>query len=221
MTFCSDVDLLHWEPRLFVDASAAAQLLLNGNGSISGTTFTLSVGSFASNKIEADQVLVLTGWASGSYPIVSVDSDTTLTFSVLYDGLYPDDGSSPVAIPIASSGSLGFFIRTFWPQRRIASDLLRHAAGFGPTVDPALANQTILNPQVLRRACALGTLQMIYSALAATIPSANVTPYSARADIYATLFRQAMRSAQVEVDLNGDGTADEVRPLSLLRFVRV
>jgi hypothetical protein len=220
MTFCSDVDLLHWEPHLFVDAAAAAQVLMSGTGNLAGTAFTIASGSLASNHIEVDQVIVLSGSVAGSFPIVTIGSTTTLALSVLYDGLYPDDGSPAVATPVDSASGLGFSIATFWPQRRVASDLLRHAAGFGPTVDPTLASQTILNPQVLRRACALGTLQMIYNALAATIPSVNVTPYSARSDVYANLFRQAMRSAKVEVDLNGDGVVDEVRPLSLLRFVR-
>jgi hypothetical protein len=222
MTFCNDVDLLHWEPNLFVDAAAAAQKKLSGTGNLVGTTFTISAGSLASSHVAEEDVIVLSGATAGTFPIVSVESTTVLTLSVLYDGLYPEDGSDPQPIAVgANANGLDYAVRTFWAQRKVVSDLLRHAAGLGLTSDDEAADAEILNPDVLRRACALGTLQMIYNALAATIPADTVTPYNARAQTYAKLYRQAIGAAKVEVDLDGDGKADEVRALNVVRFIRV
>ena len=110
-------------------------------------------------------------------------------------------------------------LRSFAAQRKVASDLLLEAAGLGATAQARVA--TILNPNVLRRACVLGTLQMIYSALAAVIPSDGEKDLVARAALCAKLYRQAIGAAKVEVDLDGDGKADEVRTLSIAKLVRV
>src|SRR5439155_9078338 len=111
-----------------------------------------------------DQVIVLTGATSGCYLIVSVNSATQLTLSTLYDGLFPTSGA-PVPSPVGTANGLSFVVRTFWPQRRVMSELLLQAAGLDPTDDDAVG--TIVNPSALKRPCALGTLHMIYSALAA------------------------------------------------------
>ncbi|MBC8107529.1 MAG: hypothetical protein H7Z14_13130, partial [Anaerolineae bacterium] len=79
------------------------------------------------------------------------------------------------------------------------------------------ASATILNPEVLSRACALGTLQMIYSALAAAAEDARAAN---RAALYERLYRRALRGAIVSVDLDGDGRADAHRMLNVLNFQR-
>jgi hypothetical protein len=218
MLFCNDVDLLHWEPAVFLDAAVTGQLLLSGLGNLAGTSFTATSGSFATNHVVEGNVLLVSGTIAGTYPIVAVNSATNLTISVLYDGLYPDSGPA-VPTPTVTLSGLSYAVRTFGAQRKVASDLLLGAAGLGATAQASEA--TILNPNVLRRACVLGTLQMIYNAMAAAIPGADVATYLARSQTYARLYREAMRSAKVEVDLDGDGIVDEVRELSVLRFVRV
>src|SRR5688500_17432910 len=102
MNFCNDTDLLHWEPSIFKDAALASQTLISGTGDLSGTTFTLdSAGSLVTSHVAGGNVVVLTGTNLGSYPIVSVNSATQLTLSVLYDGLYPI-GGAPVPSPVGS-----------------------------------------------------------------------------------------------------------------------
>src|SRR2546430_2194433 len=151
-TFCTDVDLLQWEPNVLREATFASQTLLSGTGELSGTTFTIVAGSLEDAVITADHVIVLGGDVNGCFPIVSVDSSTALTLTVLYDDF--DSADSPVPrAPSPVSGSIPFAIRTFWPQRAIVSEILRQAAGTG----------TIVNGKSLRRPCVLGTLQMIYS----------------------------------------------------------
>jgi len=217
MIFCTDTDLLHWEPNLLRDAAFASQTLMAGTGDLTGTTFTVdSAGSLLASHVAPQQVIVLSGATSGSYPIVSVDSATQLTISALHDGLFPVGGGS-TASPVATAIDLGFAIRTFWPQRRVVSDLLLAAAGLDPTrpdVDDVVTNASALN-----RPAVLGTLQMIYSALAAVVASPEAL--ATRADLYERLYRRALRSTVVELDLNGDGAADASRALNVLQFQRV
>ena len=215
MTFCSDIDLLHWEPNILKDAAFASQTLLSGTGDLSDTTFTLASGSLTAAHVASDQAVVLSGSLEGTFPIVTIDSATQLTLSALYDGLYPTTGD-PVASPVASASGLNFVIRTFWPQRRVMSELLLQAAGVDPTDDAA---ETILNPQSLKRACVLGTLHMIYSALAAA--ASDPAHLNTRTDLYERLYRRALRSATVEIDSDGDGKANVARALNVLRLQRI
>jgi hypothetical protein len=209
--YCTDTDLLHWEPNIFRDALFASQLLLSGTGNLAGTMFTLASGSLSSAHVAPDEVIVLGGALAGSFPIVSIDSATQLTLSVLYDGLFPD-AASAVASPVGTAADLSFAIRTFWPQRRVVSDLISRAAGIEP---PAV----IVNAQSLRRPCALGTLQMIYNALAAA--SATPEPLSMRADLYERLYRRALSRCRIELDTNGDGKVDQVKILNVLGLAKI
>jgi hypothetical protein len=215
-TFATDIDLLHWEPSLPRDAAFASQTLLAGTGDLAGTTFTLdSAGSFIASHVEADQVIVLTGGTSGCYPIVSVNSATQLTISTLFDGLYPLSGN-PTPSPVGTAVDLAFVVRTFWPQRRVVTELLLQAAGLDPVLDSV---SRVMNPRALTKPCALGSLHMIYSALAAAAEEPGV--FNARAELYERLYRRALRGAHVELDLDGDGAADVSRPLNVLHMQRV
>ncbi|MBC8106944.1 MAG: hypothetical protein H7Z14_10170 [Anaerolineae bacterium] len=205
--FCTDVDLLNWEPNIFRDAPFASQTLLAGTGTLSGTEFTIGTGSFEDAGIDANHVIVLGGDADGCFPIASVDATQAITVRVMNEG---PENRAPNA-----TGSLPFVVRTFWPQRMIVSELIAQAAGVGASTDNASA--TILNPEVLSRACALGTLQMIYSALAA---AAEVAGGGNRAALSARFSRRGWRGARAAVDLAGDGRADAHRMLNVLNFQR-
>jgi hypothetical protein len=216
MTFATDIDILHWEPNLFRDAAFASQTLVSGTGDLVGTTFTASDATLLISHVTPDQIIVLSGGTEGSYPIVSVDSATQLTISVLYDGLFPLGGDPAVTSPPGTASGLNFVIRTFWPQRRIVSELMIAAAGLDPA-DAASADK-IIRPGSLKRACALGTLHLIYSALAAVATEpANLI---GRSNFYGRLYRRALGATRVELDLNGDGEADTVRTLGVLDLQR-
>lgn len=219
MPFCTDTDLLYWEPGLFRDAgtSAAGQALLSGLASVSGTAATVIGLSLAAAGVRPLGVIQFSGTTvSGSFPIVSIDSDADLTMSVLYDGLFPAGGSAGTPAHVGAAANQAFAIRTFFPQRRVATQMLLQAAG----VDPAAADaeSRVVNADALRRPCVLGALQMIYNAVAASATDPAVP--AARADLYERLYRRAMRSVRVEVDTDGDGVADVVRSLNGVRLVR-
>ena len=59
---------------------------------------------------------------------------------------------------------------------------------------------------------------MIYSALAAATGAPD--EYAVRAELYQQLYRRALRSTNVEIDLNNDGVADERRQLNVLQLAR-
>ena len=215
-TFCTDIDLLHWEPSICRDAAFASQTLISGTGDLAGSTFTIASGSFLAAHVAQNQVIVLTGATAGCYPIVSVDGATELTLSVLYDALFPLSGD-PVPSPPGTATGLAFAIRTFWPQRRIVSELLLQAAGLDPS-DPDLELK-IINPAALQRACTLGSLHLVYSAVAAA--AEDPEPYDLRTALYERLYRGALRSAAVKLDLDLDGRLDVVRRLNVLDLQRV
>ena|SRR5688572_1710776 len=217
LTFCNDIDLLHWEPNILRDAAFASQTLISGTGNLAGSTFTVASGSFTAAHVTSDQVIVLTGATAGCYPIVSVDGAAQLTLSVLYDGLFPTSGDPATPSPPGTATGLTFAVRTFWPQRRIVSELLLQAAGIDPS-DPD-AEQKILNPDALKRPCTLGTLHLIHSALAAAAEEpANLM---IRVDLYEKLYRRALRSVTAKLDLNLDGRLDALRRLNVMDLERV
>lgn len=219
MTFCNDTDLLYWEPDVARDAAFASQTLATGTGDLAGTAFTRTAGaSFLTQQVAPGQVLVLSGTAVGCYVITDVPNSTQLAISVLHNEMFPTTGSpaSPVGASADATGAT-YAIRTFWAQRQVVSELLMQAVGLVPgTLDSEAS--VILNPESLRRACALGTLQMIYSAVAAA--ASDPAKFSLRADLYERLYRRALIRAQVDLDFNGDGRVDVRRSPGLVRMVR-
>ena len=216
LTFCNDIHLLHWEPNILRDAAFASQTLISGTGNLAGSAFTIATGSFLAAHVAQDQVIVLTGATAGCYPIVSVDGATQLTLSVLYDALFPISGD-PTPSPPGTANGLTFAIRTFWPQRRIVSELLLQAAGLDPS-DPDVELK-IMNPDALRRACTLGALHQIYSAVAAA--AEDPEPFNFRTNLYEKLYRRALRTAAIKLDLDLDGRLDVLRRLNVLDLQRV
>lgn len=212
--FCTDIDLIHWEPNICRDAAFASQTLITGTADLSGTTLTIASGSFIDRHVEPNQVIVLSGSISGSFPILTINSATDLTISILYDGLFSGE---PTASAVGAATGLTFAIRTFWPQRQMVTEILTQAVGIIPD-DPRTANATILNPEALRRPCIFGTLQLIYSALSAVADAPK--EYAVRATVYQRLCQRAMRLTQVDLDLNGDGQADHTRQLNSIELVR-
>jgi hypothetical protein len=61
-------------------------------------------------------------------------------------------------------------------------------------------------------------MQIIYTALAGS--AGDPANLLARVELYARLYRQAIRSVTVGLDLDGDGAADARRPLGVLTMKR-
>ena len=210
MTYATDTDLLHWEPSIFKDATIPSQTLLAGNGDLSGTSFTISSGSFVTAGVEPGHVITIAGTINGSFPVIAVYSATSLTLSVLYDRLTPDEGAVD-ARPIGTASNVPFTIKTCKPQISLVGELLQQMIDVSHPV-------MILNPQVLRRPAVLGTLQLLYAASAAVVT--DEPQLSIRAEMYERSYRRALRGAKIEIDLNADGKRDVVRCPAFPRFHR-
>lgn len=87
----------------------------------------------------------------------------------------------------------------------------------GSLVD-APADAAIINLEALRRPCVLGTLHLIYSALAAA--AEEPAQLIVRAELYERLYRRSLEQAVLQLDLNADGRADTIRRLNIVNLVR-
>lgn len=210
--FCTDIDLLRWEPNIASEAAFSTQTLLIATGTLSGTTLTLSSGSFTQSQVRPGFVACLSGGIAGCFPIISIESATTCTLSVMYDGL---DATPAELVSPGTAVDLGLIVRSFYPQRRIISDLLSRMAG----VEPA-GSEVILNADEFRRPCVLGTLHMIYSAMA-TVSAESRSELLVRAELYEQLYRKSLRGLVAEIDSDNDGEPNRRQPLRAVRFDRV
>lgn len=217
MMFCQDSDLLYWDVSIF-GYSNVSQLVAGSSGTLAGTTISVTGIDLTTLDVLPGQVASLTGAVTGTFPILAVTSNT-LTISVLSAGLEPDDGSIGHAVNPVISGAIAFNIRTYWPQRRIVSDLLLSAAGIIPSLSTGKV-PALLNPQDFKRAAVLGSMHLIYNSLAASYAGGSPANWEERAGIYGTLFSQAMRSIRAELDWTGDGNVDQVRYLGEIALRR-
>ncbi len=209
---CTDIDLLRWEPQIAAEAAFSTQTLFNGTGSVSGTTLTLASGSLSTARVRAGFIACLSGPIVGCFPIVSVDSATTCTLSVIYDGL---DEAPPLPVSPGAGTDLAVAVRSFFPQRKIVSDLLSRMAG----VEPGGSSE-ILNVEAFRKPCVLGTLHMIYSAMS-TASFENRADLIIRAELYERLYRKSLRGVIAEIDTDGDGIVNCTRHLRVIHFARI
>ena len=218
MLFCNDVDLLHWEPAILKDAAFASQVIASGTGDMAANVFTATTGpDFTTQSVEPGQVLVLAGAIAGCFPVTEVLGAAQLRVSPLYAELFPEDGAPPASLVVGAATGLTYAVRSFWAQRKVVSDLLAQSVGIVPgTRDET--DLAILNPTALRNACVLGTLQMIYGAIAAAAP--EPAHFGVRAELYERLYRRALRQAQVDLDTDGDGRPNVRRSPGVITLTR-
>src|SRR5690606_24802785 len=126
--FSTDADLLLWEPNLLSEAAFISQSLISGTADLAATTLTIAAGNLLTSHAQADQVVVPGGALRRRHPIVSVASATTLTLSIVYEGVW-HDAQTKTPSRVGSAVGLSFAIRTFYPQRRLVADLLRRSVG--------------------------------------------------------------------------------------------
>ncbi|MHC4981545.1 MAG: hypothetical protein ACYTF6_00040 [Planctomycetota bacterium] len=214
--FCKDRDLQAVEPAIFLTSGFPCQELITGtDGVFSGTTFTSASSDFQAAGIVGGMVLCTysTTPAEGSaFEIVSVDSATTLTVSVLR----ADPTADPVAPPAGSD--LSFFIRTFAPQISGVSATLAEKMRLISEVS-GIAQADFADSAQLARTCAYGTLASVFVARAE-----NATPSDAnwiKAEHYRNEFLRHQLQLRLVVDSDGDGQAEASRTLGNVTLRRV
>ena len=214
--FSTDTDILKYEPGLFGELHFSGQVLVSGTGAtLSGTTLTASGADFVSAQVAVGSVVYLESAddvLDGAYEVVSVDSATQLSVSVVRS----DSSDSSVAPPAGSNVS--YRICTFAPQASEVGFELSEYFGISPG-DPASGYSVsdIMDTSVLRRASVFGVIASIYASLASKGDDENFWKKSLH---YQRLFEKARERCRLSIDSGSDGVADVTRYGGSVRLVR-
>lgn len=197
--YCTDSDLLRWEPALFTEAPFVAQTLLQADAAVLGNQITLPDGAFDA-RVAPGHVITLS-MPAGELSLAIAAAVPPRTMTVAANCRLKNDVRR-------------IFVRSFAPQRQIISGLLDRLAGVLPG-----GKARVVEPSVLRKACATGSLHLIYTSLSAA-SLGDDADLIIRAELYARLYRDALREIVVELDDDGDGEVDARRPLRMAQFAR-
>lgn len=214
--FSNDADILKYEPVLFGELHLPGQVLAAGTGgTLSGTTFAASGADFVSALVTAGQVIYLQSAdrsLDGAYEIVSVDSTTELTVSVIRT----DSNDEPIAPPAATD--ISYRVSTFGPQASEAGFQLTEYFGIRPG-NPAniYGAEDILDTEALKRASVFAVVSSVYAMLASKARDENFWKKSLH---YQKLFERARERCQLSIDVGGDGVADITKVGASGRLVR-
>jgi len=216
VTFSSDVDILKYEPALFSELYPAEQVLISGsNGTLSGTSFTAAGADFVSAGVSAGGVIHLQssdGALDGAYEIVSVDSATQLTVSVIR----ADSQAEAIAPPAASDVS--FMLCTYGPQANETGFRLTEYFGIQPgNPQSDIAPGDILDSEVLKQASVFGVICSVYAMLASNAGDENFWKKSLH---YQRLFEKARQRCRLAIDTDSDGDGEFTRLGGAVRLRR-
>jgi hypothetical protein len=204
VTFSNDADILKYEPILFGELHLPWQVLVAGIGaSLSGTTLTASGANFNAAQIQAGGVAYLQstdGSLDGAYEIVSVDSSTQLSISVVRAD------SIDTAVPPPAATDISYRISTFGPQAAEVGFQLTEYFGIkpgNPTSD--IDVDDILDTNVLRLASVFAVISSVYAMLAGKTKDQNFWNKSL---YYQKLSAKARGRCRLSIDVGTDGLAD-------------
>jgi hypothetical protein len=216
VTFSNDVDILRYEPVLFTELHLPGQVLTAGtNGTLIGTMFIANDADFVNAQVTSGGVIYLRSTdeiLDGAYEIVSVDSATQLTISVVR----ADAVGEPIAPP--STSDISYRVSTFRPQANEAAFQLTEYFGIKPG-NPAsgIDIQDILDTDVLKRASVFAVISSVYAMLAS---KANDENFWKKTQHYQKLFEKARQRCRLSIDAGSDGIADVTRLGASARLVR-
>ena len=214
--FSSDIDVLKFEPVLFGELHCPSQVLTQGSSAeLTGTALADAAGDFVGAGVEAGGVVHLSSSdraLNGAYEIVSVDSTTQLTVSVLR----ADASDNPVAPPPGTNVS--YRVSTFAVQAVEAAFLLTEYFGIQPgNPTSEIAPEDIVGTDGLRRAATFATISTVYATWASQTANEG---YWQKSLHYRECFEKARQRCRLSVDLGTDGTADIVRLGGAIKLVR-
>jgi len=216
VNFSNDVDILRYEPILFGELYLPSQVPAKGeDGVLNGTSFTADDADFVNASVAAGGVIYLKsedGILDGAYEIVSVDSTTELTVSIIRSS--GDD----ISIAPPSATNISYRISTFRPQAGETGFQLTEYFGIKPG-NPAsdIEVEDILDTNALRLASVFAVISGVYAMLASRAENENFWKKSL---YYQRLFEKARERCRVCIDTDGDGAADIERSGASIRLRR-
>ncbi len=216
VSFSSDVDILKYEPVLFGELHLSGQVLAAGTGgTLSGTTFTASGADFVSAQVSAGGVVYMhtaDGSLDGAYEIVSLDSSTQLSVSVIRS----DSDDAAIAPPSATG--ISYRVSTFVPQAGEVGFRLTEHFGIKPGNPASIYGaDDVLDTDVLKRASVFGVISSVYAMLASKAKDENFWKKSLHSQ---KLFERATERCRLSIDIGSDGVADVTRVGAFVRLVR-
>lgn len=215
-TFSNDVDLLKCEPALFGELHLPSQIRAQGTGAIlNGATVTAQGADFLTAQVPVGGVIYLRsadGMLDGLYEIVSVDSATELTVSVVRA-----DAADPAIAPPAGN-DISYRVSSFEFQARDAAFQLTEYFGIRPG-DPTseIGVEHLLDTEGLRRASVFQIVSVIYRMWSDNTQGEG---FRRKSQLYEQLFEKARQRCHLTIDLDADGVADVARVGGAVRLVR-
>lgn len=216
VSFSNDSDILKYEPILFDELHLPWQVLAEGSGgTISGTTFTATDADFTAAQVSSGRVIYLESEdksLDGAYEIVSVDSETQLTVSVIRT----ESQSEAIAPPEAED--ISYRVSTLAIQANEIGFQLTEYFGIQPG-NPAsdYSVDDILDTTVLRQASVFGVIANVYAMLASKTQDDN---FWSKSLYYHKLYNQAKARARLSIDTGSDGVVDVTQIGASGRLVR-
>jgi hypothetical protein len=214
--FSSDMDILKHEPALFGELHFPWQVKAFGTGAtLTGTQLTADGADFLTVGVTSGEVIYLKSLdrsPDGAYEIVSVDTPTQLTVSVLRAN--PTD----VPVPPPPGTEIEWRISTFASQATAVAEELTVYFGIRPG-DPAAdyGVEDIMDLGVLRQASTLAVISCIYTTWANNAPD---DIFWIKSRHYKQEFEKARLRCRLSIDANADGVADLTRTSGSIRMVR-
>lgn len=214
--FSNDTDVLKYEPTLFGELHLPGQVLASGTGGeLNGTTFTVSGADFTSSQVLAGGVVYMQsadGLLDRAVEIVSVDSATQLTVSVLRS----DSDDDAIAPPVATN--ISYRISTLAPQADEVGFRLTEYFGIGPGNPVSdIDADDILDASVLKQASVFAVISSVYATLAS---KAEDEIFWKKSMHYQRLFERARQRCRLSIDVGSDGVADITFTGASVRLVR-
>jgi hypothetical protein len=212
--FIQDRDLLLIDPYVFRDATPQTQRLVTGEGTLTGSTLSLSLfdTSPGDAAVTAGHVALVN---LAAYEVMSRPSPTQLTLSRLR-ARTTDPG-----VPPPPGTNVQVVVSTMMHQIELAHRQILWLLGIDPDAAAApgiLTEASILNPGALKLAETLLSLHLICAAASSTTgPDSTL---ARKAERYWERFDRERQTAAALIDGDGDGRAESIRRLSGMQLLR-
>jgi hypothetical protein len=200
--FSTDANILKYEGVLFSELYFPWQILQKGDdGVLNGTSFSSQSADFISTSgVAAGGVIYLQtddGVLQGAFEIVSVNSATELTVSVLRAD------SDDIAIAIGSASGISYRISSFVPQANEVMFELTQYFGIRPgNPDSDYGIENIVDASVLRQASVYAVMASVYATLGGRLADDG---YWKKSMHYKKLFERARERMRLSFDAGSEG----------------